>query len=78
MNDEAHLAVQVGSFHDRTNAVRLLKDLQRQGYQSYLHEVVVNGETHVRVRVGRFDSYAEAKRMHDELERLGYATRIYP
>jgi len=78
LNDDAYLAVQVGSFHDRNNAVKLLKDLQRQGYTTTLSETLARGQTHFRVRVGRFTSYAEAKQMQDELDRLGYPTRIAP
>ena len=78
LNDDAYLSVQVGAFHDRENAVKLLKDLQRQGYQATIQEVNVKGQAHFRVRAGRFTSYAEAKSMQDELDRLGYSSRIYP
>lgn len=78
LNDDAYLAVQVGAFHDRANAVRLLKELQGRGYQPYLQEAITKGAVHFRVRIGRFTSYAEAERMRDELDRLGYVTRIYP
>ena len=78
LNDDAYLAVQVGSFQDRSNAVKLLKDLQRQGYTATLSETLAPSQMHVRVRVGRFASYAEARQMQDELDRLGYPTRIAP
>ena len=78
LNDDVYLSVQVGSFHNRDNAVRMIKDLQSQGKEPYLVEATAHGEALYRVRVGRHTSYAEAERVRDELDHLGYTTRIFP
>lgn len=78
LNDDVWLAIQVGAFHARGNAVKLLHELQRQDYPVYVQDVAVGGRTHFRVRVGRLGSYADARRVQAELDRLGYPTRIVP
>jgi len=69
---EAGYAVQVGSFASRNNALRLLDQLNDQGYDAFIHEDAAGSRTIWRVRVGPLGSRAEAQqRLDDLIERAG-------
>ncbi len=61
------LAVQVGSFASRTNAVGLSNQLTAAGYDAFIHDEDAGGRTIWRVRVGSFADRADADQLLDTL-----------
>ena len=59
--------VQVGSFSDESNAIRLVKQLQDNGNSAYRESVTSGGSLIYRVRVGPFIEREEALRTRDQL-----------
>jgi DedD protein len=65
-------SVQVGSFASRNNALRLLSQLEDQGFEAIVHEEVAGSRTIWRVRVGQLSSREAAEQLRAELiERAG-------
>jgi len=65
-------AVQVGSFASRSNAVRLLGQLDDQGFEAFIHEDQSGSRTIWRVRVGPVGSREDAvRKLADITERAG-------
>ena len=70
--------IQMGSFLDKTNALKTRDKLKNEGYQAYISEVREKGKLLYRVRIGEFDTQGEADYIAKELKEKGYSTRIYP
>ncbi len=68
--------VQVGSFRDRQNAERLLKQLQRVFEEAYMTVLETDRGNYYRVRVGRFGTREKAYRMAERLVSLGHSVLI--
>lgn len=64
--------VQVGAYTDRRNAVRLVEQLQREGFPAFL--ILNNGL--YKVQVGAFENMDNAVRMEQRLRQEGYNTFI--
>lgn len=65
-------AIQVGSFTESINAVRLKVALRLSHANVYIQEAEVKGETFYRVRVGNFDSINQALGIAEKLGQEGY------
>lgn len=64
--------VQVGAYNDRNNAVRLVEQLQREGFPAFL--ILDNGL--YEVQVGAFENMDNAVKMEQRLRQEGYNTFI--
>jgi rare lipoprotein A len=74
--DIGFVTIQVGSFIDRENAVRLKQGLQ--GLYSNVHIItaLIGDNEYYRVRVGRFSDYDDAYSIAEKLADEGYSTLI--
>jgi rare lipoprotein A len=70
------LAVQVGSFVESINAVRLKVALNLKYANAYIQETDVKGTTYYRVRVGNFDQFSSAMETAQQLGQEGYPALI--
>jgi rare lipoprotein A len=70
------LAVQVGSFVESINAVRLKVALNLKYANAYIQETEVKGTTYYRVRVGNFDQFSRAMETAQQLGQEGYPALI--
>jgi cell division protein FtsN len=74
---DSQLAVQVGSFHDKENALRLAAVLKRQGFGPVtVGQYDVRSQTWHFVRLGPFRQWEDASRVAAELDR-SYDLRAY-
>jgi peptidoglycan lytic transglycosylase len=69
---EGPLTIQVGAFIDRSNAVRLMADLQKTYTDVTITELKTPENTYYRVRVGRFRTREEAYQIASRLAQEGY------
>ncbi|MBI5847420.1 MAG: septal ring lytic transglycosylase RlpA family protein [Nitrospirae bacterium] len=69
-------AIQVGSFTDSINAVRLKVGLRLKEVNAYIQETEVKGVTYYRVRVGNFDQFSQAMETAEQLGQEGYPALI--
>ncbi|NIQ37288.1 MAG: septal ring lytic transglycosylase RlpA family protein [Proteobacteria bacterium] len=69
-------AVQVGSFSEKENAERLLRELKKFFDEAYMTVLETTGGNYYRVRVGRFGSKDKAYRTAEQLVSLGYSVLI--
>jgi len=69
-------AIQVGSFTDSTNAVRLKTALGLDHANSYIQEIRLNGNTFYRVRVGNFEQWNAAMETAEKLGQEGYPALV--
>ena len=69
-------AVQVGSFRESINAVRLRAALKLNYTNAYTQETEINGKTFYRVRVGNFDQFSAAMETAEKLGQEGYPAFI--
>lgn len=68
--------IQIGSFEDRENALRL-KNILAESYQNvYIENVNINGSGYVRVCVGKFASRDIAERVARKLADEGYGAIV--
>jgi len=65
-------AIQVGSFTDSMNAVRLKVALREKYTNAYIHETEINGVTYYRVRIGNYDRFSQAMEAAELLGQEGY------
>lgn len=77
---EKNYTVQVASYRNRKDAIKIVRSLRKKGFESYLTTIsfAEKGVWH-RVRVGYFESIEEAKNLAKKLENLGfkpYVTRV--
>ena len=70
------VTVQVGSFVDRENAVRLKQGLQGLYSNVHITTASIDGDEYYRVRVGRFSDYDSAYSIAEKLADEGYNTLI--
>jgi rare lipoprotein A len=64
--------VQVGSFIDRSNASRLMEELQKEYTDVYTQVLKTPETTYYRVRLGKFRTREEAYQLATRLAREGY------
>jgi rare lipoprotein A len=64
--------IQVGAFIDRSNAVRLMAELQKTYTAVSITELKTSENTYYRVRVGRFRTREEAYHIASRLAQEGY------
>jgi len=69
-------AVQVGSFTDSVNAVRLKVALRLKYANAYIQEAEVKGTTFYRVRVGNFDQFGAVMETAKQLGDEGYPALV--
>jgi rare lipoprotein A len=69
---EGSFTIQVGAFIDRTNAVRLMAELQKNYTAVFITELKTSENTYFRVRVGRFKTREEAYHIATQLAQEGY------
>ncbi|RJR14539.1 MAG: septal ring lytic transglycosylase RlpA family protein [Nitrospiraceae bacterium] len=72
----SYLTVQVGSFVEESNAMRLKQGLQFEYSNVFVTTVFLNGKTYHRVRIGEFSSYDSAYVFAQKLADEGYSTLI--
>lgn len=65
-------AIQVGSFAESTNAVRLKVALRLKYGNVYIQEAELKGATYYRVRIGNFESLSSAVSTAEQLGQEGY------
>ncbi len=68
--------VQLGSFKDKTNAVRLVNRLRTNGYPAFIQKVTTAFGEHTRVYVGPQDKKESAKALAQKLEDEFYVRAI--
>ncbi len=73
---EGPFVVQVGSFKERPNAIRLKRALQLKYSHVYIEEAFLDGEKFFRVRLGKFDSSKDAYSLANTLAEEGYKVII--
>jgi rare lipoprotein A len=69
---EGPVTIQVGSFISRSNAIRLMEELQHVYKDVYITELKTPENTYYRVRLGRFKTREEAYRFAQRLAQDGY------
>lgn len=69
-------AIQVGSFAESINAIRLKRALALKYGNVYIQEVELKGVTHYRVRIGNFDTLAASQPTAEQLGQEGYPAVI--
>ncbi|MBI5641646.1 MAG: septal ring lytic transglycosylase RlpA family protein [Nitrospirae bacterium] len=69
-------AIQVGSFTESVNAIRLKAALKLKYNNVYIQETEVKGTTYYRVRVGNFSTFTKAESAAEELGQEGYPAVI--
>ena len=69
---EGPFTIQVGAFIDRSNAVRLIAELQKTYTAVSITELKTSENTYYRVRVGRFRTREEAYHIASRLAQEGY------
>jgi rare lipoprotein A len=70
------LTIQVGSFIERANAVRLKQGLQYTYNDVYITRIFFKGKRYYRVKVGKFSNYNSAYSIAEKLADEGYNTLI--
>ena len=69
-------AIQVGSFSERINAIRMKKALNLRYVNVYIQEVEIKGSTYYRVRVGNYDALPAAVSEAEQLGQEGYPALV--
>jgi DedD protein len=70
--------VQLGSFSERANADRLVRDMTAKGFTAFIAPITSNGRELFRVRVGPTRDRASAEALATELKRVGQSGSIVP
>lgn len=73
-----YFCVQVGAFATKSNAARLVAELDRLGFKAELSQAALNGGLFHRVRVGRFSKREEAQREAQRLQSEGFPAKVFP
>jgi len=73
---EGPFTIQVGAFIDRSNAVRLMEELQRAYKEVSITELKTPENTYYRVRLGSFRTREEAYQIASRLAQEGYTAFI--
>lgn len=69
-------AIQVGSFSESINAIRLKKALNLKYGNVYIQEAEIKGSTYYRVRVGNYDALPGAVSAAEQLGQEGYPALV--
>ncbi|MBC8025800.1 MAG: SPOR domain-containing protein [Steroidobacteraceae bacterium] len=69
-------AVQLGSFSDRDNASRLVREMTAKGFAAFVAPITSNGRELYRVRVGPARDRAAAEALATQLRRIGQTGSI--
>ncbi|MDZ7699577.1 MAG: SPOR domain-containing protein [Deltaproteobacteria bacterium] len=64
---KAAYVVQVASFDNEKDGIRLVKQLTRKGYSAYCYKVYVKGKPYYRVRCGTYRTKEEAMTLKERL-----------
>jgi rare lipoprotein A len=70
------LSIQVGSFTEKANAVRLKDGLRLNYRDTFIDTALINGRKYHRVRVGKFKNHDTAYSLAKKLAREGYSILI--
>jgi DedD protein len=70
--------VQLGSFRDRDNADRLVRDMTAKGFAAFVAPITSGGRELYRVRVGPTRDRAQAEALAAQLKRVGQSGSIVP
>ena len=70
------VALQVGSFTESINAIRLKRGLGHAYGNVYIQEAEVKGVTYYRVRIGNFDSITASMPTAEKLGQEGYPVAV--
>ncbi len=71
-SDNNPVFVQVGSYSDKQNAMRMQTKLAQADIESNIHQMVINARKQVyRVRIGPFNKRDDVGQLLDDLERIG-------
>jgi DedD protein len=73
-----NFVVQLGTFRERENADRLMRDMTARGFAAFVVPVTSNGHELYRVRVGPTRDRASAEALAAELKRAGQQGSIVP
>ncbi|MCX7794265.1 MAG: septal ring lytic transglycosylase RlpA family protein [Thermodesulfovibrionales bacterium] len=68
--------IQIGSFREKDNALRLKDSLELRYKNVYIIESTVKNDTFLRVRIGKFNSLEEAMKIANSLAEEGYPAII--
>ena len=71
-------AVQLGSFRDRDNADRLVRDMTGKGFAAFVAPIKSGGRELYRVRVGPTRDRTQAEALAAQLRRVGQSGSIVP
>jgi DedD protein len=70
--------VQLGSFRDKANAERLVRDMTARGFATFIAPITTNGRELYRVRVGPTKDRASAEALAAQLKRMGQSGSVVP
>ena len=70
--------VQLGSFRERDNADRLVRDMTAKGFTAFVAPITSGGRELYRVRVGPTRDRAQAEALAAQLKRVGQSGSIVP
>ncbi|NWF97795.1 MAG: septal ring lytic transglycosylase RlpA family protein [Nitrospirae bacterium] len=76
LSSSGPFTLQIGSFKDKSNAVRLKTALELKYKEVYLQQTSINGENYFRVRLGKFIEINEVKKLGKILANEGYSVFI--
>ncbi|OGW40332.1 MAG: hypothetical protein A2Y97_10400 [Nitrospirae bacterium RBG_13_39_12] len=76
LSDSGVFTIQVGSFSDRLNAVRMKAALEFKYSNVFINEVEINGKQYYRVRIGKFYKRDDAYQLAETLADEGYEVLI--
>jgi DedD protein len=71
-------AVQLGSFRDRANADRLVRDMKAKGFSAFIAPITSGGRELYRVRVGPSRDRPAAEALAADLRKIGQTGSIVP
>jgi len=72
----AYYIVQLGAFRSMSNAKKLVRQLSRKKYDSYIQKINQSGRILYRVRGGKFSNKSYALRLGRRLRRDGFSVKI--
>jgi len=70
--------VQLGSFRERDNADRLVRDMTAKGFTAFVAPITSGGRELYRVRVGPTRDRTQAEALAAQLKRVGQSGSIVP
>jgi DedD protein len=73
-----NFVVQLGTFGQRDNADRLVRDMTAKGFVAFVVPIKSNGHELYRVRVGPTRDRASAEALAAQLKRMGQSSTVVP